>query len=213
MKTRKALFVVLVLALFLVVSISACSDRVETPDSVNNIGSDEEIDSIENLTGVFDNTGDSTDARQEELNKSYVENNKDEASDTTYVLPPEAEFYSFIETRLYAEINSGGLLLNTKLERPVELDVRKYHLPGNYPEIHVNAIVFEEDVGAVNGKAITTLVVKIMLEWLKHEGFEPFGTLMMPISYVCMETIDDEGNHEVINWGNSMYNPFTGTIE
>ena len=203
MKTKKALIVMLVSALFIVVSISACSDRVDIlGDSA--IGSEGDVGgSMGDSPGNLDNAEGSADSGD----------NGVRASDASYVLPPEVDFCSFIEIRLYEEINSGRLLLNTALERPVELDVVKYHLPGSAPEIHVNAIVFEEDVGIENGKDITRQVVEIMLEWLDSEGFEPFGTFMMPISYVYMETIDEAGNHKEIVWGNSIYNPFTGVIE
>ena len=172
-----------------------------------------DVDTNGNSTRVLDNELDSVDTNQDEPANNNADNNNVGTPDSNYVLPPEAEFHSFIETRLYEEINNGRLLLNTSLERPVELDIRKYHLPGISPEIHVNAIVFEQAVGDENGKAITRQVVEIMLEWLDHEGFEPFGTYMMPISYVIMETVDEDGNTKDVSWGSSMYNPFTGIIE
>jgi len=211
--TKKAMTFILVAALlFCCVSISACSNRVDTQrvtarDSVRG------VDTTGNSASVLDNERASVDTNQDEPANNNAGNNRVGTPDANYVLPPEAEFYSFIETRLYEEIDSGRLLLNTTLERPVELDVRKYHLPGSSPEIHVNAIVFEQVVGDENGKAITYQIVEIMLEWLDHEGFEPFGTFMMPISYVVMETVDEAGNTKDVNWGNSMYNPFTGKIE
>ena len=206
------MIIVVVSTLLFTISISACSKRADIT-STGNPGSSSEARTTGYSTSVLENADNSADTRQNDSANSNADNNRAGSSDTTYVLPPEAEFTSFVETRLYEEINSGRLLLNTALERPIELAVRNYHIPGSSPEIGLNAVVFEEEVGAENGKAITHQVVEIMLEWLNREGFEPFGTFMMPISYVCMDTVDEAGNRDKIFWDSSMYNPFTGIIE
>ena len=135
------------------------------------------------------------------------------AATPTYTLPPEAEFAAYVEEKLYSAIDSEVLYLDTILTRPVEIEIAEYSLSNDKPDLRVNAIVSEYEVGEYNGPQLTKEIVRICLAWLQDQGFDPYNDWIMPTSWVMKAEKGETGQETWRVWGSSHYDWNNDLIE
>ena len=137
-----------------------------------------------------------------------------ETEQPAYALPAAEDFLSFIETRFYEDYEAGLFTIDTIFGgRPVGIEISTFELDRNgRPVISLSAIVRERATGENSGMVITTNLVRIILEWLIDEGFDPYNEWIMPHVFISMPVTGATGQQMWIQFGHSYYNFNTDSI-